>query len=558
MRYQTFLSAIICFILSPHGSTAQGGFNSMHEAICADQPLIVAPWAQYQQVFTLTNAQGQADGYLALGAGILSQNPEFEDLQRAFVSRIDTLGNVVWCKRWDNPEVDSITLFDGYVNIIATRTYDGNFAVMMRNAAIDSADNRVEIGYLIRFNADGDILSKKRIDHPWRYFKGRVMEDPRDSCLILHGECRYFSESPNAGQWQPALVRLDRNDEIRQVLAEITEVPATDRGLYSWLLPFGDSDFFVRTIIDVDLILCNGIQWGRWDDTFRVLNNELSPRADMNIYNDLGCFEAIAPLSLSLDTILMIGRENYSPEGTTCATVGVRYFHQRITYEGESIAIHPRHSLPNACNWHEFMNAQRTPEGDIYICGNWSSPGNASLRGFIYKTNEQGDSLWFKRYHILDGHEQNEHRIWDTDLTLDGGIVCAGGVMQRSGDPYPGANAPWIFKVDSHGCIEPGCQFATQVEEVVIGLTDAMRVYPNPAETLTTVSFALPAGVNMDKASHLVLFDLTGKELQRIVVPAFASTHTLELDTSALPSGVYSLQWVQQERWLDAFTLVRK
>ena len=558
MRYQTFLSAIICFIISPDYIIAQGGFKAMHEPDCAGEPLIFMPEAHYQQVFTLINEQGHSDGYLLLGDGVLSQNPAFETQFRTFITKIDTLGNVAWCKRWDNPEVDSMTIFERNSSLIATRTYDGNFAVMMQYQAEDSLGNWNETTSLIRFDSNGDVLSQKKINHPWRFLRGRVMEDPRDSCLILHGECRFFSESPNAGQWQPALVRLDRNDDIRQVLVESTEVPSTDRGFYPWLFPFGESDFFVFTINDIDIILCNGMQWARFDDTYRVLNNDLVPITELDISSDLGCFRSIAPLSLGLDTIFIIGRENYSPEGTTCATIGVRYFHQRITYDGESIAIHPRHLLPSVWNWHEFMNAQRTPEGEIYICGNWSAAGMPLIRSFIYKTNEQGDSLWFKRYHILDGHEQNNHMVLDTDLTPDGGIVCAGWVKQRPGDPYPGANQPWIFKVDSHGCIEPGCQFATQVEEVVIGLTDAMRVYPNPAETWTTVSFALPAGVNMDKASHLVLFDLTGKELQRIVVPAFASTHTLELDTSALPSGVYSLQWVQQERWLDAFTLVRK
>ncbi|MBI1266600.1 MAG: T9SS type A sorting domain-containing protein, partial [Cryomorphaceae bacterium] len=115
---------------------------------------------------------------------------------------------------------------------------------------------------------------------------------------------------------------------------------------------------------------------------------------------------------------------------------------------------------------------------------------------------------------------------------------------------------PWLFKVDSLGCLEPGCHLVN-VEEITIGLENTLSAYPNPTSGLANITFALPPGFR-DTQTELIVVDLTGREVHREALSAFALTSgTIQIDLSNQPAGIYLAQWVSGNTWLDSVKIVR-
>ncbi|MFN9977516.1 MAG: hypothetical protein ACK58T_47190, partial [Phycisphaerae bacterium] len=175
-------------------------------------------------------------------------------------------------------------------------------------------------------------------------------------------------------------------------------------------------------------------------------------------------------------------------------------------------------------------------------------------RGYILKVDENRDSLWARFYSVYDTYSPNGrplHWLWDSKLTLDGGVVCCGEVLQFNNDPTPLLITPWLFKTDSLGCIEPGCQFV-HVEEITIGLEQSMSVFPNPASHRATVRFDLPADFSIPDHSQWVMIDLQGREIMREDLSRSAiQSGDIPLDLSSIAPGIYQIHWIMDSVWLD-------
>lgn len=84
-----------------------------------------------------------------------------------------------------------------------------------------------------------------------------------------------------------------------------------------------------------------------------------------------------------------------------------------------------------------------------------------------------------------------------------------------------------------------------------------LGTYPNPAGSRATVRLAIPDG-RSGEAVRLRLYDVLGRAVRTVEGPAEAGRHTLTLDTSRLPSGVYLLRLrVGATRKTQKLTVVR-
>src|SRR5690606_27236541 len=119
--------------------------------------------------------------------------------------------------------------------------------------------------------------------------------------------------------------------------------------------------------------------------------------------------------------------------------------------------------------------------GDIIACG--VSYDGGQQQGLLLRTTSNGDSLWMHNYAFHDSViDQGSGRFWDVLPTPDGGFIAAGAAYQPFNAPYPpGYSADaWVVKVDSMGCIVPGCDGLTGITEQFTNLSDAVTLYPNP------------------------------------------------------------------------------
>ena len=130
------------------------------------------------------------------------------------------------------------------------------------------------------------------------------------------------------------------------------------------------------------------------------------------------------------------------------------------------------------------------PGGDLIACG-FSQPITPYNDGFLLRTTSEGDSIWLRHYWHSDSVTHNSTGIFnDVTPTSDGGFIAVGAVYGAiDGVEPPGSNQDvWVLKVDSMGCIIPGCDdFSTVITVQATNLKNALVVYPNPAHGSTTV-----------------------------------------------------------------------
>jgi hypothetical protein len=176
--------------------------------------------------------------------------------------------------------------------------------------------------------------------------------------------------------------------------------------------------------------------------------------------------------------------------------------------------------------------------------------------GFLLKLDENRDSVWARYYSYYNTEfwpwGGARHWLWDSKITNDGGVVCCGEIEQGPLDPNPLLRTSWLFKTDSLGCIEPGCQFVN-VEEITIGLEQSMTVYPNPARDRTNIRFELPADFSIPDQSEWVMIDMQGREVKRqLLSRSDIQLRELTLDLTNVQPGMYQIHWVSGTVWLDS------
>ncbi|MBL0314400.1 MAG: T9SS type A sorting domain-containing protein [Flavobacteriales bacterium] len=136
------------------------------------------------------------------------------------------------------------------------------------------------------------------------------------------------------------------------------------------------------------------------------------------------------------------------------------------------------------------------PDGGFVFCGGDGSFGGAY--GYICRIDQDGNELWYRKYRQTEG---NECFATDVNPTTDGGFIMTGLLQPDNQLDLP--QDMWAIKLDSMGCLIPGCQ----VGIIEKGEVAAMRIYPNPADDFINV-FVESQQVG-DCALHL--YDLQGR-----------------------------------------------
>ena len=174
-----------------------------------------------------------------------------------------------------------------------------------------------------------------------------------------------------------------------------------------------------------------------------------------------------------------------------------------------------------------------TQNDDIVISGNYRPKllAQGDSWGWILKTNSQGDSLWMREYYYFNG-DANANRLYDIKQTPDGGFIACGEVDSLPAIP----ESIWVLKLDSFGCLVPGCQ-NVGMKEVILQDTEQVVIFPNPASKEVNIRLPENFGKNAQQAR---LFDHLGREVLRQPLTAGEATHTLNI--ASLPAGIYYIR----------------
>ena len=97
------------------------------------------------------------------------------------------------------------------------------------------------------------------------------------------------------------------------------------------------------------------------------------------------------------------------------------------------------------------------------------------------------------------------------------------------------------MKLDSFGCLVPGCQFIDATEETKESVT--LLLYPNPARDYLNF-FYRPAPAQSSRDIRFRIIDASGMELQRFEAQSGEATYIVPL--WHWPPGVYFLQLLRE------------
>ena len=192
---------------------------------------------------------------------------------------------------------------------------------------------------------------------------------------------------------------------------------------------------------------------------------------------------------------------------------------------------------------------KQLPDSDIIHCGVTYDGGQE--QGLLLRTTSEGDSLWMRTYWYYDSLvPQGQGRFWDVLPTVDGGCIASGFTGPPFNPPLPPnwSQDAWVVKVDSMGCIVPGCD-GVGITEQVTNLGGALKLWPNPVHGELHVGISLPQHFKTTGPLTLTVTSLAGQVVLRQQVPTSAAGE-VALDVSTLAAGVYSLHLSDATRWL--------
>ena len=200
-------------------------------------------------------------------------------------------------------------------------------------------------------------------------------------------------------------------------------------------------------------------------------------------------------------------------------------------------------------------------EGNIFAGGllvGETDQGIQHRYGAIMKFNSELDSLWFRTYTFY-AESEHWHIIRDIAFAEDGGFVMTGFAEEGSDAPIPLLDHIWTLKVDEFGCLEPGCEIVG-TQEIIIGLQDAMKVYPNPVQDVLNLQWNLPPNFNSNDFQNqkLHIINSLGQIVHTAQPERSRGLSDLQIGVSTLPIGHYTLHWMSDNTWLDSVKFIKE
>lgn len=148
-------------------------------------------------------------------------------------------------------------------------------------------------------------------------------------------------------------------------------------------------------------------------------------------------------------------------------------------------------------------------------------------RAIFIKFNKDGDLVWKRIYNTAFGVEATN--LYDFDETIDDGFIMAGFGGVGGNDSIGWKSM--LLKVDSFGCLVPGCQLIDKIDDEIS--KGYFKIFPNPASDYIAI---------YNTTNHkleIKIFDLNGKELSKYI--SFFN-ETLIIDLNNYMIGSYLIQ----------------
>lgn len=186
----------------------------------------------------------------------------------------------------------------------------------------------------------------------------------------------------------------------------------------------------------------------------------------------------------------------------------------------------------------EIKKMIEVSDGSGYIgvgrIGEDKTDGTFLASSWTVKVSPEGDSLWSRYYNYFDGFN-SEPRPYDIKETPDGCFVIVGETKPLI-SPFEQLQRAWIMKVDSFGCLVPGCHIIDGLKEPEQNPIE-VKLYPNPASDFLNIFIR---SHRLSTKYDFRIVDELGKTIQ--VFQNRFPEETISISVGNFPSGTYFLQ----------------
>lgn len=173
--------------------------------------------------------------------------------------------------------------------------------------------------------------------------------------------------------------------------------------------------------------------------------------------------------------------------------------------------------------------------GNMFVTGYFAANPLGAYRGFVSKINADGEAYWERTY-TSNGDNYDDNRLHDIALTPDGGIILAGAAYSNI---YEEDQNFWVLKLDSMGCLTPGCD---TLGDVVFELPfdEEIVLFPNPASDY----FVIQSGENFTSDVTVEVMNLSGEFIQTHEIKK--GSNSLIVNTGEIENGFYLVKIIDE------------
>jgi hypothetical protein len=512
---QLILSLFLFVEALAHGQ----GFNERYDAF---------GWGYAQSAFGIEALSG---GYM-----VISVSSDYDSIApdvwqfhgSILLTQMDSDGNMVMERRSWRPEHSA---FAGWANCCDTIPGGG----YVTGGSSEDSTGRDEV-YLMRFDALGDTLWTRVFNGPTdaHYWIGRQVKRTADGGflvvgdtgidIVINGNDAFAIKTDSLG-----------NEQWRRYY---TWPPPRSEGLVSCGIGPANSYYLGGSAFPTD---DNGEHWVMRVDTS---GGELWEVVWGGPYSE-GSLQVIT--ASDGHAVVFSGRSHALDYGS------MRPYLAKLDSADGSIMWEKEYGQEHYGT--VLFAGKECPDGDLIGAGGtFISQAPNNEMGLLLRTSGEGDSLWMFTYHYQDSVISNgQGRFYDVLPTPDGGFIAAGVTRNPVGGPFPPGYSQdtWVVKVDSLGCIVPGCN-SVGITEQVTNLLGALTIFPNPAQGQATVQLTLPPSV-----AHLPLeLSLVGMDGRLLLRERIAGNGQNELALQGVSAGVYHVHIASEGKWLTGGKLV--
>lgn len=211
----------------------------------------------------------------------------------------------------------------------------------------------------------------------------------------------------------------------------------------------------------------------------------------------------------------------------------------KVNGMGDTLWTRTIYGIGPDLSYSNYYSVLELPDGSLVTCGQQRIPnpdtityiGRERTMAVITKYSSQGDLLWSRNYQHPENklNQSSLHQLSSIVATPDGGFAAAGYLY--SVPPDTGLQDAWIIKVDSFGCLTPGCELSSvpKIESSIAQL----KIYPNPGNEI--IHFDITPNGNQQRY-ELTLYDMLG----RLVHTQTLYPHKNTISICHLKSGIYN------------------